>query len=583
MSTRTSFTFLESQIRAMALLIVLSVVLLGLYGLYRWLLPKPLPGIPYNPEATQSLFGDISSLIKEVSKTGDMAGWIHKQAERTRSPVTQVFIKPFGPPTLLVCDFREAQDVLLHRGKEFDRSGFFKELFYGIGKDHHINMKTGPEWKGRRRLLQDLMSPRFLNNVAAPSIYANSLNFVRLWELKLGIADGRPFSALNDISWLALDAVLAFALGTEFKENATRAQVQLLQALPTEELGKTTSAGGVVEFPTAPIGKAISGMLTLTHSVERVRSAAHMRIGWWFISREKAFQDALKAKEDCFHEELDRAVQARRQHQENGDTSIRSAVDHMVDRETQIAKKEGREAKYHSSAMVSEVFGFIVAGHDTTSTTICWAVKFLADYQAIQLRLRNDLKGSFPAAKEQGRIPTAKEITDTPIPYLEATMEEILRVGNTIPMVDRETLQATTLLGHHVPKGTQVLFLNTGPSMLTPALDVDHSRRSLQARQAKTRTWADEDIGLFRPERWLAEEDGKQVFDGQAGPTMPFSLGIRGCFGRRLAYLELRLLLTVIVWSFELLECPEDLSGYEAVDGVVHGPAKCFVRLRKAA
>ncbi|ROW09485.1 hypothetical protein VMCG_02153 [Cytospora schulzeri] len=566
----------------MAFMSVLCVVLLGLYGLYRWLLPKPLSGIPYNPEATKSLFGDIPSLVKEVSKTGDMAGWVHKQADRTRSPVTQIFIKPFGPPSLLVCDFREAQDVMLHR-KEFDRSGFTKELFYGMGKDHHINMKTGPEWKGRRRLLQDLMSPGFLHNVAAPSIHASSLNTLQLWGLKADMADERPFSASKDIFCAALDAVLAFALGTEFKENATRAQIKLLQGLSAEELSKAGSAADPIQFPTAPMGEAISGLLTLTHSVERVRSAACMRLRWWFLTREKEFQAAWKAKEDCLHGELDKAVQARTQHQEKGDTWIRSAVDHMVDRETHLAEKEGRQADYHSTAMVAEVFGFIVAGHDTTSTTLCWGVKFLADHQDVQNRLRADLQSAFSAAKEEGRLPTANEITKTSIPYLEATMEEILRVGNTVPIVDREVMQDTTLLGHHVPKGTQVLFLNTGPSMLAPAFDVNDSKRSPRARQAKVRAWADEDIGMFKPERWLAEEDGKEVFDSQAGPTMPFSLGIRGCFGRRLAYLELRLLLTAIILSFELLECPRDLSGYEAVDGVVHGPKKCFVRLRKIA
>lgn len=567
----------------MAPVIVFSVVLLGLYGLYRWLLPKPLPGIPYNPEAIKSVFGDLPSMVKHVSKTGDVVGWMHKQPERTRSPITQIFIKPFGPPTLLVCDFQEAQDVLLHRIKEFDRSRFTKDLFWGIGKDHHLNMKTGPEWKGRRRLLQDLMSPGFLNNVAAPSIYASASNFLRLWELKSDLADGRPFSVSKDIYGVALDAVLAFALGHGFKENATRAQVQLLQELTTEEVGKADNTDDPVEFPKAPMGEVISSLLLLTDSVEGVRSAASMRVKWWFIMRGKAFQHAIKTREACFHDELDKAVQARRQHQEMGDTWVRSAVDHMVDRESHLAEKEGRQAEYHSPAILAEIFGFIVAGHDTTSTTLCWGVKLLADHQAVQHRLRNDLKTAFSAARQESRLPTVQEITKTSIPYLEATMEEILRVASTVPLVDREVVQDTDLLGYHVPKGTQVFFANTGPSILTPAFDIDDSKRSPHARQGKTRTWADEDIGMFKPERWLAEEDGSEVFDSQAGPTMPFSLGLRGCFGRRMAYLELRLLLTMIVWSFELLECPADLSGYEAVDGVVHGPKTCFVRLQKVA
>lgn len=165
----------------MAAIIIVGVLAALLYGLYQWLLPKPLPGIPYNEAAAKSLFGDVPSLVKEVSKTGDFAEFIRKQSKKHNSPIAQVFMKPFGKPTLLVCDFREAQDVLLHRGKEFDRSSFVGEVFDGAGKDHHIAKQTGPEWKARRKLLQDLMSPTFLNNVAAPAVYASSLNVLRLW------------------------------------------------------------------------------------------------------------------------------------------------------------------------------------------------------------------------------------------------------------------------------------------------------------------------------------------------------------------------------------------------------------------
>lgn len=231
--------------------------------------------------------------------------------------------------------------------------------------------------------------------------------------------------------------------------------------------------------------------------------------------------------------------------------------------------------------MVVETLGFIVAGHDTTSTTLCWGVKLLADHPGVQQRVRGDLQAAFPEAKAEGRLPSVTEITKASIPYLEATIEEILRVGNTVPIVDRDAIQDTTLLGHFVPKGTHVFFLNTGPSFLEPAFDIDESLRSPQARDSKVGVWAAEDISAFKPERWLIKENGKEVFDSQAGPDIPFGLGLRGCYGRRLAYLELRLLLTVFLWKFEFQKCPTQLSGYDAVDGVVHGPKKCFVKLSK--
>jgi hypothetical protein len=325
---------------------------LFLYGLYQWLLPKPLPGIPYNEAAAKSLFGDIPDLVNEVSKTGDFADYIRKQSKKHNSPLAQVFVKPFGKPTLLVCDFREAQDVLLHRGKEFDRSSFVGEVFDGAGKDHHIAMQTGPEWKARRKLLQDLMSPTFLNSVAAPAIYASSLHILKLWELKADLADGRPFSASMDIFHAALDAVIAFAFGKGFRENATATQTDLVASLDRTAIG----AGGPddpVEFPSAKLGQVISSILWLTATVERVRGAASMRLKWWFIKQEPSYRDAQKKKDDAIHEELEKSAQALRENSQGGnnprDSSwVRSALDHMVDREARLAEKEGRRPDPHS-------------------------------------------------------------------------------------------------------------------------------------------------------------------------------------------------------------------------------------------
>jgi hypothetical protein len=48
----------------------------------------------------------------------------------------------------------------------------------------------------------------------------------------------------------------------------------------------------------------------------------------------------------------------------------------------------------------------------------------------------------------------------------------------------------------------------------------------------KTGSWAAGTGRQFDPDRWL-REDGS--FDPNAGPSLPFSLGQRGCFGKSLA------------------------------------------------
>lgn len=225
-------------------------------------------------------------------------------------------------------------------------------------------------------------------------------------------------------------------------------------------------------------------------------------------------------------------------------------------------------------------------------------MKNLADNQVPQTQLRSILQDSFSAAKSENRNPSVGEITGTSIPYLDAVIEEIFRQSGTSPAVDRQTTTDTQVLGYHVPKGTIMLMLTQGPSLRSSAFKIDETRRSQSCQAAKQdgryRTeWDPLDIDLFKPERWLVpasstsmlgeteKRDLEYQFDGGAGPMLSFGLGMRGCFGRKLGYLELRILITLIVWNFELLPCSKDLSGYGCKMGVTTKPKDCYVRLRK--
>lgn len=49
--------------------------------------------------------------------------------------------------------------------------------------------------------------------------------------------------------------------------------------------------------------------------------------------------------------------------------------------------------------------------------------------------------------------------------------------------------------------------------------------------------------------------------------------------GRKLAELELHMLITLIFMSFKLEKASEELSGYGAHDVITHMPWKCYVKL----
>jgi len=230
-----------------------------------------------------------------------------------------------------------------------------------------------------------------------------------------------------------------------------------------------------------------------------------------------------------------------------------------------------------------QIFGFLFAGHETTSTTICWGLKFLADQPEAQAKLRAALQEKFASTtSEGGKNPSIQDIMANHIPYLDATIEEILRCVGPSPVVDRQALCDTEVLGQRIPKGTIVSCLVGGPTMLTPGYAIDEKLRSPTSQAAKTngrdRAWDPEDMALFKPERWI---NAAGEFDAAAGPQLAFGLGTRGCFGKRLVYVEKRILLTLIVLNFELLPCPAALSSYKALLVTTHEPKQCYVRLRE--
>jgi cytochrome P450 len=196
-----------------------------------------------------------------------------------------------------------------------------------------------------------------------------------------------------------------------------------------------------------------------------------------------------------------------------------------------------------------QLFGFIVAAHETTATTITWTLKMLTDYQDVQEKLRSTLHSSFVTPKSENRPPTHQEIVKSVIPYLDAVIEEAIRYSRTSTTVIRTTATDVQVLGATIPKDTEVFLLSQGPSIFSPAFPIPDSLRSKSALAAKDRigSWDPKDIGDFKPERWLKEENGKVVFDAASGPMLTFGLGPRGCFGRRLAYLEMRLVVVLLV------------------------------------
>ncbi|TKA31521.1 hypothetical protein B0A54_15655 [Friedmanniomyces endolithicus] len=123
-------------------------------------------------------------------------------------------------------------------------------------------------------------------------------------------------------------------------------------------------------------------------------------------------------------------------------------------------------------------------------------------------------------------------------------------------------MEDTEIFGCRVPKGTDVFMLSNGPGFRTAPLHVDEAKRSKTSQESigKNGAWDPADIGEFKPERWLVDNEK----------------------GRKLASLELKIIILLVVWTFDLLPIPESMASFAAKDMMTHTPQHCYVRLAAA-
>jgi cytochrome P450 len=446
----------------------LLYVSLGLAGIFlasacfllRTLFPTPIPGIPYDTNATRSVLGDFPSFRAWYAQRPELYSWLASRTEALNSPIIQIFLRPLGKPWVVLSDHREAEDIMTRRTSEFGRAAVVGDFFAPLLPQWHTHMPTGDEWRAHRRLLSDLMAPSFLNHVVSQHTYDVTVHLVELWTLKADISRGRAFHVLDDIHHSALEIMWAAAFGSRIQ--ATRAQFDAL--IINKPYGVVANAKSRSDeeapmvFPKVPVPSTFGSIITLTRSIETALSSPFPRQHLTLLLKlSPQLRAATKVKNNLIKERLNKAWEKFSQGRDSG--HVQSAAELIVEREVTAARKENRKPQYDTPVIRDELFGLLIAGLDTTSITVCWGLKFLTAHQRVQGKLRALLQIVYDQAKNANGLPSVQEIISTNVPYLDATIEEIHRLSGTVSANVRVALCDTNILGHIVPKGTDVFMV----------------------------------------------------------------------------------------------------------------------------
>ena len=252
----------------------------------------------------------------------------------------------------------------------------------------------------------------------------------------------------------------------------------------------------------------------------------------------------------------------------------------MVCRE---AETSGRDTSFDSEKLRDGLWGYMIGGQESTHTTLCFAAKRLGRQQEAQKKLREALRQAFGDAHHDGRQPTADEITKVQVPYLNGFIQEVLRMDPPASATAKEAACDMVILGHVIPKGTLVVLALDGPTVNQKGASVAEERRSESSRKyGEPGDWADSKYPCdeFWPERWIQGEGVEATYDGAAGPFLSFGNGPRGCWGKRLAYLELKLITTLLIWNFHFDELPTRYRSWDVDERIFGKPKETLVRIR---
>ncbi|KAF9878113.1 hypothetical protein CkaCkLH20_04151 [Colletotrichum karsti] len=199
---------------------------------------------------------------------------------------------------------------------------------------------------------------------------------------------------------------------------------------------------------------------------------------------------------------------------------------HRSDFFSYILRKGGSEVP--KSELIQQASTLIVGGSETTTTCLLVLSYFLLKNTTYLDKLNEEVRGAFSSIDEITGEAAAK------LPYLNAVIEESLRIFPPGPFGLPRVCPGAVIDGHEVPEGVTV---SVDPWAMS------HSPRC----------W--KDPHSFRPERWMDEScsDNKEA-------SQPFSRGPRACLGINLAYLEMHIILAKMVFKYDWELVNEELN-----------------------
>ncbi len=369
--------------------------------------------------------------------------WFHPYLHRTYGDVFTVRLVPGGQPVVFFTRPEHAKEIFA-ADPEFFHAGKGNAILGPIMGEHSLLLQDGDDHKRARKLLM----PAF--NGAALREYRSLVTDLAADEAAHW-PDGVVLRSLDRMNVLTLEVILRVVFGVTDEERLAAMRPRVNATVD------------------------ISPAVLLGWGYPRLQ-----RFGPW----RRTVQNQV---------ELDRLIYAEiRERREAPDLAERSDV---LSRLIRHGAGEGAgPSGLSDTELRDQLITLLLAGHETTATSLAWALYELGRDPELLRRSQVAADGDSPEDDA----------------WLEAVMKESMRLHPVIPMVVRTLMRPATIGGVDLPRGVTV-----GPSII-----VAHQKSENHP-----------DPEVFRPERFCGQNP-------PANTWIPFGGGVRRCIGAGFAQME---------------------------------------------
>ena len=424
--------------------------------------PSRPPGFPPGPP-TLPLIGNLHNLGTKL----------HLHLNNLKGIYGPVFSIYLGrTPIVVINSITAAREAVLRQWDTFSGRPFPRELPYAcqLVGNQGTNIGFGdvtPAWKLQRRIAEQAFKDFF-----GKTMEDHVTTEVRKLLARLHPRVGKPLELGPEFDLAILNVICSLLFGVHYdSEDSEFQRIVYFNACFAEGLkpGQLVDVfPWLVKFPLPGLRK-LQGAVAIRDEILDSKYAEH-----------KTTFD-----ENNIRDLTDAILKARSEF-----------LDSEKDAKTSLTEN-------HLKAILADTF---IAGFKTTATNLRWLFVYLLNNPEVQDRIHQELS----------TYPEPPGLNDRPaLPYLQATLTEVLRCASPVPIpIPHRVTEDTTLTGFQIPKDTTV-FLNLW--------GINHDP-----------DWWEQPFE-FKPERFLNDEGLYESPSTSRCSYIPFSAGRRVCPGENLS------------------------------------------------